>query len=430
MENDKAQPHPAEQSHAEDIAPTPSDPQRPRGARNASSRRDDEIAALAEKIGDLANSLQEMNDALSQSNSHHYEEIAALKGALLNYFEVSSYGNRAVNAKRKLQASDNDEIGKHRATLSAANNSGGKNSISYRRHLIMPIHPPKVNHLSTIFSRVTSVIDQDVIWTLVVTSPAEREMVERYFQLAKPIVPSQLEVVSALEIAALLGMDDLANAIRENRNGGVINMKKLLAVYRAQCLGAEEICCVDSDVIFLKPLNELFDVCAGNYARQIFIACSSAIPSSVEVILATSRYFSPFDEKSLGEIYQSRLYSWFFDAPYYERSDTADFFNHIRQLYGGIENALSILSWHHFDHILYMNYLLLTGKFQLIDASESVGAGKLTDNLSLAELRIIEARFTVTPAWITLQGLISEWDDAASQGFCAIFHVDRLPSAI
>ena len=383
------------------------------------------LDTLASRIGRLESEVAELRrEAATQPD--HPEKIAEAHSRIWARMTEISYGNGVLNVGPNTLSTAQGEMDAHTAALSSHPLPGALES-HQSRHLLIPIHAPKFNYISSMFAWLKGEWDhQEIRCTFIATSTAERELAERYVRLARPVMPKNYEIISAAELASSLGMNELVEAIVENREGGIINMKKMVALYRAYCEGADEVCCIDADSAFLRPLDQVFEKCAQNYEKKIFAASSSRNEIAVHVIDHCSSYFSSNDRKKLDKLYAKDLYSWFFDIPYYVRNDVFGFFNHITYLYGGLENALKILRWHHFDHILYLNYLILRGDFALCDVSPFVTAGRLSDEFLISDLESIERVTGLTPAWANLSALLSDREPLASQNFHAISHVDRL----
>jgi hypothetical protein len=77
------------------------------------------------------------------------------------------------------------------------------------------------------------------------------------------------------------------------------------------------------------------------------------------IIETSANLFNESDRNKLSKITENySLYYWWADLPIYKRSHLNDFFNIIKY---------DDINWHHFDHMIYMNYLLLYHDFYIID---------------------------------------------------------------
>lgn len=349
---------------------------------------------------------------------------------LLQAFRESVFGKKAVDVGNPLI-----EGGGHvwQEELNRLASGEGPDSISPKqaRHLVIPVHLPKIFHISSIFLYLSKngFDTEDVRVTLVATGLYEKEVIQRYLAVTASTIPRHCEVVSALEVTETAGWSRLAHALSQNQGGGCINMKKLLSVCRAFALGAEQVCCVDADTLLLKPLEYFFDQIEMNYAKKRFFAAGSPINITKSTYRASANFFSPRDEERLDELYGVDRFSWFFDVPFYTREDFFQFLQHVTFLYGGIDEAWAVLTWNHFDHILYVNYLLLRGDFKLVDLVPIVGDGKITDDLDLSDLEKIQDIHEYRPVWLTLTAATRDGDnECVAREFSAIYHVDRVSS--
>lgn len=385
------------------------------------------LGAFADRLHQLSLKVADLRQEQALNAESQRREIHRLRSDMQAQVIEAMFGNKSLDVRATPLVPLPSEKDQHAALLRNAVLQGALEG-QFARHLIIPVHLPKLTYLTGLFSSIQGPRDTErARCTFIVTSEAEREQVQAYIRWTSPVLPSNYEVVSAVEIAAALGMPGLARAMIENRGGGIINMKKLLALYRAHSEGGEEMCCIDSDSAILQPLNSLFDHSAANYHRRIFPAVRSNAELTNEITRVCSDYFSKRDASRLALKYAGGLYSWFFDIPYYDRRDLGPFFDHISFLHGGIESALSSLSWHSFEHILYINYLLLRSDFCLTDISEIVTPGRLTDELLLGDLQAVEEKFGLSTGWASLNTLMSNQRQELQPTLYAISHVDRLP---
>lgn len=305
----------------------------------------------------------------------------------------------------------------------------GASGVGRAKHLVIPIHPPKIGHISNIFSRADDTAASDeVLLTFITTTPAERQLVQRYIELTHPRIPLAYDVVSAVEIAEALGLGLLASQVAKNEPS-IINVKKILGLYRSLRMGAEEVICIDSDAIFLGSIDALFETAKANYENKRFYAAFSPIELTDHVIQACSNYFAENENRRLRTMVPAGLFSWFFDAPFYPREDAREFLTHICVAHGGLEQALLALTWHTFDHILFINFLLIRGDFKMVDIRGLVEEGRITDDLALSDLRAVEAKYGYRPAWAPLSALFALPRDEGGPEFTVAFHVDRVATA-
>jgi hypothetical protein len=408
-----------------------------------------EVRVSAEILADSDSSLPELEDTAARtepSDDQNKEEIVQTlrrmeellvnvkqeNKILLHAYRESVFGKKTVDVGNPLIQHE-EYVWPAELNRLAEGEPFALNASKQTRHLIIPIHLPKIFHISSIFSFLANERSDadDVRVTLVATGRYEKEVIERYLEVANTATPRHCEVISALEVAEAAGWMRLVEALSKNQGGGCINMKKLLAVCRAFALGGEQVCCIDADTLLLKPLNIFFDQVEANYAKKKFFSASSPIGITKSTYRASASFFSLKDEAKLDAIYGLDRFSWFFDVPFYERKDFFQFLQHVVFLHGSVDEAWAALTWNHFDHILYLNYLLLRGDFKLVDLVPLVGDGKITDDLDLSDLNSAHDAHKYRPVWLTLTAATKDGagiQESVLTGFSAIYHVDRISS--
>jgi len=298
--------------------------------------------------------------------------------------------------------------------------------VSARQRVIIPIHPPKISHLSSMFASCAVADDiAEVGFTFVATDAAERMMFDRYIELAHPNIPAPFEIISATEICDAYGFSELKRVLLSNTSA-TINIKKLLSVYMAIHRGSEDIICFDSDVVCMSSIEEIFARVKRNYASRTFFAANSPTEITKDVILASAEYYSVEDAMKIKAIMGSNLFAWFYDVPYYPSRDTEAFFAHIAFRHGGIERALCQLSWHTFDHVLFINYLVVRDIARIADITSIVGQDLITDNLTVHDIMTVKEKYDgYLPAWAPLASILSTPSLSKDANFLLAMHVDR-----
>jgi len=126
---------------------------------------------------------------------------------------------------------------------------------------------------------------------------------------------------------------------------------------------------------------------------------------------------------------QFTLYYWWSDLPVYKREHLDDFFSKI--------DYTNIVPYH-YDHLIYLNYLLLYHDFNIINITpilnhnwslESYSTANMSD---LIQLKKIDYGFS----WVTKRFMNSASDFLINEGSFLIYHLDRknslpeLPSSL
>ena len=302
----------------------------------------------------------------------------------------------------------------------------------YKRHLIIPVHPPRFAYLVNAFCNVDKKELDDVLLTIVLTSDVECEMFENYLEISGYKFPIPIEAISALGICEQFSLPSIVQCIRENKNNGIVNFKKMVAIYRALCLGVEEITCIDSDVLFMDHPSKMFDRLQHNFMKKEVLAGHSGLAANI--VKETANFFPLEDEKKILDIMDDgNLYSWFFDAPYYPRKATIGWFAQFIMHFGSVENAFYHLKWGTFEHMIFQFYCLLYEDFKVVDIRPFTG-DRVPDELWLSEVYDVIDRTGYHPTWSNLGGLISyineEQKARAKREFEVAIHVDRVPARL
>lgn len=112
------------------------------------------------------------------------------------------------------------------------------------------------------------------------------------------------------------------------------------------------------------------------------------------------------------------VYYWWSELPVYKRDTLADFFEKI----GNIED----LNWYHFDHLVYLNYLILYHGFQLLNMSPLTGIQEPleTFDATLDQLAILKEHLFGF-GWMVKQVFHKHRDYLLDQGTFLLYHLDR-----
>ncbi|MCY1740369.1 hypothetical protein [Ensifer sp. SL37] len=307
---------------------------------------------------------------------------------------------------------------------------GGAAKIRPAHRIVIPIHGPKVTHLANMFNRISpkECLSGEILVTFVATTNEERETIANYIKVTGATIPVDFEIISAVDLCELMNLPKIERRIRENVLNSNINTKKFLGIYWSLITGCEDVVTMDADVAFLRSPNNLFEKLKDNFSRRVFFAGSPTGDLMRDITSLSTDYFSPYDAHRLKSIMRyPELYSWFFDAPYYPRDLTLAFLTHLATLHQGHEGAFLKLSWHTFDHILFMYFTLLSGDFRMIDVRDSIASSNATDSLSISDIRRIKDIYDYQPVWATLQALIdSEGSQQERLDFVLAIHTDRI----
>lgn len=298
------------------------------------------------------------------------------------------------------------------------------------RHLIIPVHRPKITHLSNMFSRleVIHTSHENVKISFIATDSAEQDAINQYICIFRPMIPADYEVVSGIDLCKKFDFHELAKYMAENRNGGNINVKKTLGLYSALIDGADEVMTADMDVVFFKHPKYLFDRAHSNFENKVFFAAYPTSELMRDIVLKSTEYFSAHDARILSsKMHHGEIYSWFFDAPYYPRHESKLFISHLQCLHRGMEGALLAMNWHSFDHILFMYFLSLHSGFTMVDIRKDISEFEATDSFSITDVLNISRKYSYRPAWASLPSILkADEQSLAELDFVVAIHSDRL----
>jgi hypothetical protein len=309
----------------------------------------------------------------------------------------------------------------------------GAHSSAFARHLIIPVHPPRFGYLVNAFANIaTGPGDEDVLLVLVVTSAMEREMLRHYLDLTGATFPVAFEVVSAIEICEQMNLQSIPEQIKTNRHNSIVNVKKVIAIYRSLCIGADEIVCIDSDIVFLSHVASIFDRLEESFRKKLVI--SGHIGMAQNIVRESASIFPRREELEILRLSEDgSLYSWFFDAPYFPKYETERFFAHLCSYRNGIEGLINSMTWGTFEHLLFQYYLLLKEGFHVLDI-RSVTGDRVPDDLWLTEVLAVIDTFGYRPIWAQVGGMITymtpELVRRVEKEFLVGMHVDRVPARL
>ena len=130
-------------------------------------------------------------------------------------------------------------------------------------------------------------------------------------------------------------------------------------------MGYEGAVVIDSDIKFLDEFDAeiLFKNCLKNYQKKVFYGVNHEDPWLSQIT------DSCFDYLNLQpDAIENKVYSWFFDVPYYDSADFSLFLKYISKLHGG--EWWSQLNSLTFDHLLFQYFLISQKGWMLRNYSE------------------------------------------------------------
>jgi hypothetical protein len=208
--------------------------------------------------------------------------------------------------------------------------------------------------------------------------------------------------------------------IRDYNDGhceGIINIKKFAALHWACGNRMEFAACIDADAVATSNLFDLFSDLKYNYEAKQYFAGKTDSAFLNDIMRRSMDLFSPNDQRRLrGITRDGRLYPWFFDVPAYRMDEVSAFFLYMSRTRNGLSNWFGSLTWHTFEHIVFMCWRLLYGGAELID----YGFGIIPEDLIVSQVREIQQAHGYSPAWSRYRT-----DEARRPFTHFLYHVDR-----
>ena len=112
------------------------------------------------------------------------------------------------------------------------------------------------------------------------------------------------------------------------------------------------------------------------------------------------------------------LYYWWSDLPVYKRNHLTDFFSKI---------CYDDINWHHFDHKVYLNYLILYHDFSILNLSNLINHNWSLEsyNTNNKEYLNILKNNNYGFSWVTPHFLNNNKDFLIKEGCFLLYHLDR-----
>lgn len=162
----------------------------------------------------------------------------------------------------------------------------------------------------------------------------------------------------------------------------------------------------------LQKINNFFD-------NKLIYAGEMSEKLQIDITKSSCEMFGTENNEKLRVITGNySLYSWWSEIPYYKRSHLQDFFNNINY---------SDINWYHFDHIIYINYLILFHNFNFINLTHIINhrmslESYYTDDINnLIILKNNKYQF----GWATIKLFDRFKDFFINNGTLMLYHLDR-----
>lgn len=165
----------------------------------------------------------------------------------------------------------------------------------------------------------------------------------------------------------------------------------------------------------LMKINEFYN------SKKIFSGESNAIDTQ-EITQTSCNIFKSTDDKNkLKKLTRNyTLYYWWSDLPVYKGSHLDDFFSKINY-------DMNSLVWNHFDHKIYLNYLVLYYNFKFINITPIIGRGWSLESYKDKNINNLEIlkKHSYTFSWIVPELFNKHKEYLIKNGSFLLYHLDR-----
>jgi len=263
--------------------------------------------------------------------------------------------------------------------------------------LLIPIHPNHYHYIYTLINTINQNIINNIDLFLIFSNNDDYNLFNKKDKITKIIIPSILppNIVTYKKFFAL-------NQLKENNKYDYFI-----------------VCDAEINIIpenFNKPniLNKIESIFknktiyAGNCGNTSNITNTSANLFSNENINKLKHITNNFT-----------LYYWWSDLPVYKREHLNDFFNKI--------GCYDRVEWGHFDHLIYLNYLILYHNFNILNITHLINRNWSLESYTtndIEKLKILKKN-NYSFSWITPKLWKQHQLFLMNEGSFLLYHLDR-----
>lgn len=302
----------------------------------------------------------------------------------------------------------------------------------YKYAIIIPIHEQKANwligFLNSYLLHNSSSKDFEII--LAVSNEHEFNVFNRMLTQLYSNVPFFLFNVEKY-INSEIGISNLIERYRNNTDGCIVNLKKFLAMHWAVKQSYEYILVKDCDSYFYRETDiGLFNQAIKNYNKYIYLGgniINGLGGDGFSKILRTcAQNFKENDfEKIRHHTKDFSVYPWFFEIPFYKVSDLRNFFNLMVENATDLGSWLETMSWHHFEHLIFIFYRIIYFNARLIDYSED-GISGPPEDLALVDILMLYRKYDYCPLWVSATKTLHQVEVLEKlDNTSLLYHMDR-----
>lgn len=261
--------------------------------------------------------------------------------------------------------------------------------------LIIPIHPKHYHYIYDLMN-IIDINDINLDVFLVFTNEDEYESFEKKDRVQKIVIPNV-------------------------NTGNIVTFKKYFALEQLKNSDYEYFIVCDAEITIIpENFNEQNIVQKINAIfKNKIIYAGQTHNENIKSITKNSSDLIKDEQQELEKIIQNyELYFWWSDLPVYKKDHLQHFFSVIQ--YDNI-------TWYHFDHVIYLCYLLLYQKFKIINLTPilnlhwSLESYHTTDIHHLYQLESYGYGF----AFLTKQLYETHTEFLKQHGCFLLYHLDR-----
>ncbi|WP_215763276.1 hypothetical protein [Acetobacter sp. P1H12_c] len=292
--------------------------------------------------------------------------------------------------------------------------------------IVIPVHLPKANWLISFLSSIEAQGGYD---NFEIILGASNEHEYRMFARMIPAIHKKLKVKYVnIEgfIKSKLKSDLLTQRFIANTDRCIVNVKKFILLIWALEHGYHGIMSLDADTAASKSLVSLFSSLRLNYRKNIYIGTSYERGDITTIADDCRRHFGD----KAKDIFQSSdgkiVYTWFFDAPFYESTDLAEFFDRMSQIHGSLVKWLMTIRYEDFEHTIFQ-YWRAIEKGSVFFDTQSFTHNFLPESYLYSHLATIYDATMYCPTWIYTWEFLHQPDIlAALPDVHMLSHFDRM----
>lgn len=264
---------------------------------------------------------------------------------------------------------------------------------------VIPCNLPKMNWLISFINSIES-RTRNCSFDIILGASNEEEY--RRFARMVPSLSKEINVV-IINIDSYLHRvaksEEAVSRYIHNKDRCIVHIKKFVLLKWAYEQGYERISSVDGDTAAVKDMSDIFDVMQKNYQKKILVGSCMRHHEISAITADCLRHFDGEETDGLKNSEGDILYTWFFDAPYYESTDLGEFFDYLSGRYGSFAKFLEIVRYEDFEHQIFHYWLYIKKGYEVFDFKFITDNFK-PESLLYTHLLSIRDYRNYSPVWV------------------------------